>query len=340
MTEYTILGPIYPAEKCYLFEVLQWRAFARFPAAHYSIDGNDWRFQSDVREGYEAPIPNGIELSEGECQFAGIPPDPTMQALLQGTAMLSVSKFDEWISDFQETENNPKYLAKLQQDREEAITYERAMEEWTAIFDDYTDPFRAEIYTNLRSGTLRAFGTKLPNFNFDKSLELIDPEMERDPEKEWDPEMDWTTFPATEIPSQIWISNGIKWSDSAIEGREEHYIWVHVLTEDMLSIFPPTQFINRQHVHPVGENFAMSTSELSKSIPTHSKRGRPSLPWEEFHAKVAALFRDSEMPEKKEAGIALLQEWFEKSLGKPVSRSSIGDKLKPYYDRLFKEDRK
>ncbi len=58
MTKYTILGPIYPPEKCYLFEVLLWRAFGRFPEVHYSNNGKDWRFESDVRDGYEAPIPD------------------------------------------------------------------------------------------------------------------------------------------------------------------------------------------------------------------------------------------------------------------------------------------
>jgi hypothetical protein len=45
------------------------------------------------------------------------------------------------------------------------------------------------------------------------------------------------------------------------------------------------------------------------------------------------------MPAKKEAGIAMLQEWFEKETGKSPSRAAIGPRLKPYFDELKNKDR-
>jgi hypothetical protein len=35
----------------------------------------------------------------------------------------------------------------------------------------------------------------------------------------------------------------------------------------------------------------------------------------------------------------ILQEWFERSIDKPVSRASIGQKLKPYFDELQNRDK-
>jgi hypothetical protein len=326
--KYTILGPIYPPEKCYLIEVLLWRAFGRFPELQYSDDGEDWRFDGNARYGYEAPIPGGSELSDGECSYAGIPPDPTMQALLEDKTINCVSDYDEWISNFRETEQDPDHLAELKREREEAIALEKAEAEWTPIFDDYVDPFRSEVFLKLRSGTLQAFGTKLPDVYDETPLEL-------DAGSE-----EWESIPVTEIPSQAWISKGIKWSDSALKSRNDHFIWVHVLAEEMLRLFPPNQLIKPDFVQRVGESFAISMSKLSRFASGTSKRGRPALPWDTFHVEVARRFRDGEMPAMKESAIFDLQQWFQKSIGIKVGRTAIGQKLKPYYDTLFPKDRK
>ena len=41
------------------------------------------------------------------------------------------------------------------------------------------------------------------------------------------------------------------------------------------------------------------------------------------------------LPQKKEAAIQHFENWFRKKLGVDVSRSSIGQKLTPYYDRFI-----
>jgi hypothetical protein len=40
---FTLLRPVEPAEKCYLFEFLMWRAFGRFPEMAWDDDSKDWR---------------------------------------------------------------------------------------------------------------------------------------------------------------------------------------------------------------------------------------------------------------------------------------------------------
>lgn len=91
---YTILSKIDPSKKCYLFEVLLWRAFGRFPEMHYGISGKDWRFDEDSRDDYAAPIPDGLELTDEECRFANLPNDPRMTALLERGGYHDVEFYD------------------------------------------------------------------------------------------------------------------------------------------------------------------------------------------------------------------------------------------------------
>jgi hypothetical protein len=65
-------------------------------------------------------------------------------------------------------------------------------------------------------------------------------------------------------------------------------------------------------------------------------RGRPAYPWDAFHLEVAALLGRNELPDKKEAAIEHFRDWFRREHGIPASRSVVGEKLKPYYDRFLK----
>jgi hypothetical protein len=88
-------------------------------------------------------------------------------------------------------------------------------------------------------------------------------------------------------------------------------------------------------VERIGVNFVLS--EASEKSPGAARpRGRPAFAWDAFHLEVTDLLLRKELPEKKEAAIQHLQEWFAKTLNQCPSRSSIGEKLKPYYDRFMK----
>jgi hypothetical protein len=60
------------------------------------------------------------------------------------------------------------------------------------------------------------------------------------------------------------------------------------------------------------------------------------LPWDQFHLEVAALAKVNALPRKKEAAIQHFEDWFREKLGLRVGRSSIGQKLTPYYDRFVR----
>ena len=48
-----------------------------------------------------------------------------------------------------------------------------------------------------------------------------------------------------------------------------------------------------------------------------------------------------DLPPKKEAAILHFQDWFQKVIKQRPSRATIGEKLKPYYERfIWAKDRK
>lgn len=324
--EYTILRKIEPPEKCYLSEVLLWRAFGRFPEVHYAISGNDWRFDSESRDGYEAPIPDGFELTEEECRYANLPDDPRMIAMLQHGGYSDVEHYDRLLKLIAGIEDIDSIkIEEINSNRKAAQIYESQLEEWTLKYNEYIDQFQAEICLKLRRGELRASGTQLP----DADTELTDKILEES--KRW-----LTDLEVREIDKEQWYSQTINWEESAIYGHSRSTIWIHVQTEDMLKVFPPQELLMAAHILPIGQSFALASSAIRRVQYEHSQRGRPSLPWQDFHVEIARMFRDGNMPIKKEAAIAHLQNWFLQTLGKSVSRAAVGEKLKPYFDQLIK----
>lgn len=105
----------------------------------------------------------------------------------------------------------------------------------------------------------------------------------------------------------------------------------------MLEAFPPIETINSDILAKAGVNYVFSSANLTKTNSARQPRGRPSFQWQDFQIEIARMFRDGEFPEKKEAAIAHLQQWFERQHAKSVGRSTIGERLKPYYDALVRK---
>jgi hypothetical protein len=80
-------------------------------------------------------------------------------------------------------------------------------------------------------------------------------------------------------------------------------------------------------------------SEKPNLIRSNLRRGRPPYPWDGFHLELAGLLHRNALPEKKEAAIEYFRNWFDREHGIKASRSVIGEKLKPYYDRFIRESR-
>ena len=326
---HTFLGTLYPAESCYLREALLWRAFARLPEAMLT-DEEDWRFSGDIREDYNAPIPDEDFLYEEECLFAGIPVDPRMAGVMGDRESFELTHYDKIIEMVKNSERiSTDDLAGLLEQRNEAVAYHLEVETWFDSYNDHVDQFQSEIGLALRQGTLVAKGTELPHLDHGECDRLLESR------GEWLDDIE-----VTPIPKECWMSSGIDWKASALKTRDRAFIWVHLSVSEVLQVYPPNLPIKNEDLVPMGTNFALVGSALSHRTQAKAGRGRPSLPWDDFHIEVARMFRDDEVPQKKEAAIAALREWFLAKHRKEVSRAAVGQKLKPYYDELIKKDRK
>lgn len=320
MTKYTILQPAFPPEICYLIEVLYWRAFGRFPVEQWSHQG-PWRTSSDVRDSHSAPTPAGLALEDEECAYADIPKDPRMKNLRDGDFDLDVEHIEKMM------ESSKEYSVEWQRHLETrlplAIAHEAEVNIWKDIFDQYVDQFRNEICLDLQRGTLKAKGTELPLPDFDESIDKLEAK---------DQFLD--DIEPSEIPASQWIIGNIDWEDGTMFGRERSYIWIHITVEEMLNRYPPELLIKSGETFPIGTSIAVVSTAVSKTAKDIRRTGRPSYPWDQFHVEIARMYRDGEMPEKKEAAIAALQQWYLQKTGNSISRTALGDKLTPYFRSL------
>ena len=320
MTKYTILRPAFPPEFCYLIEVLYWRAFGRLPDEDWS-SGGPWRTPKEEYDSYVAPTPVGLELEDEECAYAGIPKDPRMQQLLDGNYLTDVEQLSKIIEFSKELPS--EMLHDLKNSLSLAVAHEAETKIWQEAFNQYIDQFRNEICLDLQRGALNAKGTELPLPDVHDSIEEL---VKKD---QW-----LNDIEPSEIPANQWNMGNINWEDGTMFGRERSYIWIHLSIEDMLNRYAPELLLKSGDAFPIGSSVAVVSTAVSFNTKNKRRTGRPSYPWDQFHVEIARMYRDGEMPEKKEAAIATLQQWYFQKTGNSVSRTALGDKLIPYYQTL------
>lgn len=323
MKEYLLYTPAEPAEHCYLREALYWRSFGRLPREEFDGEGGLFRFCPELLDSINPPIPTIEELEDDECEYAGLSPDPRMAYLLSDRLLSDPADIEQWI-EFASSVDEPdeSYIKTLRQNLLDAQEYQRQTEQWLPLLGEYLDQFQNEILLDLRRGHLTAMGTRLPVTTESQAVEWI--------KEAGDCLAD---LPMDTVPKEFWISQWVDWEKSAIFSREACIIWIHLPVESLIERYPPELLINPEKTFRIGASVAILGRQPQGATPA-TRRGRPSLPWEDFHVEVARLYMTDGMPAKKEAAIALLQEWFTQSTNKSVSRSAVGQKLKPYFDKL------
>jgi hypothetical protein len=137
----------------------------------------------------------------------------------------------------------------------------------------------------------------------------------------------------TDIPPTFWSLQGIDFDASAAANGTDYYCHISCRTDDVFSMFPGERE-ETTGVMRVGASFVLNGRP--GVIRSSLRRGRPSYPWDAFHLEVAELLRRNELPDKKEAAIAYFRSWFDREHGIKASRSVVGEKLKPYYDRFLR----
>jgi hypothetical protein len=314
----TFLQPVALPDRCFLQEVLLWVAFQRLPLAEYTHDGEDFRSSREIG-GYAVDFVDSF-FSHDETERAGLPIDPRWPVHPSEGVTLPVARYDELLSKY---DLDPDTRKRLEAEREDAREYQKESEAWLLHYERAIEYPASQIFVALKSGRLKAMGRLLPDPDVKAALSILEADGR-----------DLFDIVPTNIPGGFWSLQGIDFNVSAARSAADHYCHISCLTEDVLSVFPG----DREEVagvERIGDTFVLS--ERPRVVqPKRSQRGRPPYPWDAFHLEIAGLLRRGELPEKKEAAIEHFQGWFFREHGVKASRSVLGDKLKPYYDRFIK----
>ncbi len=251
MINYTILKQVDLPSKCYLLEVLYWRAFGRIPEIVYDDNGNDSRFSEDSLDSFAAPIYEPPVLHDRECQYAHLTRDPRMKARLDGKFFMDLDDYDKMLSLDVGQPPDSKWLADFTEERRAAVNYYLEVDPWRVGFEDYLDQFQMELCLKLRRGELVAHGRHLPGPHEKSKQEILD-----DPDR-WLSQLD-----VVEVPKEAWIFETISWDDSAIYGNSQSYFWIHLSVEEMLRVFPPEVLLENKSVSVIGASYALVSIQL------------------------------------------------------------------------------
>ena len=124
----TVLVPGETTERCYLSEALFYVALGRlplsFPTENYIDARVDYEYHRD--EEIKPFLPGGGDLTETECEAAGLKPNPEFDR---------PTPFEKW---------------------------EKRKEKWNAKLQEFFDDYRLKLFASLHEGRLPALGKKLP----------------------------------------------------------------------------------------------------------------------------------------------------------------------------------
>jgi hypothetical protein len=99
-----------------------------------------------------------------------------------------------------------------------------------------------------------------------------------------------------------------------------------------MAIFPAPDGEDAKSVSLVAGQYILNDDQPEK-IKKTGQRGRPSLDWDTFFLELAGRIKNNDLPEKQEAFILEMQEWCIKHWGKEVARSTLLQKISPFYQR-------
>lgn len=324
----TVLRPVPLAERCYLSEALLWVAVQRFPLQELPAgEGSDQRLDPEYPAGLESPE---LEpLTDAECLRAGLPPDPSYQEYLSGEYHMQPQHIREMIKLVDDRiADHDRWIEDRKAELARSIAFHRERGKWEEEFEAFTDVYRSRIYLALREERLPALGIRLPRPTIEGAFRYLESCSWPDWGKsEWEP-----------IAANFWISTNIDWDDSYSEGRPHAYCLIQIPVKELLEAFPPPGGQAAEGVVVINEEYVLTRDA---PVPQFTgKRGRPSYKWEDFHVEIARRAASSSIPPKQEAFILEMQTWCKKQWGKEVGRSTLLQKIKPYYDGLLRLDPK
>ena len=302
-----ILIPYWIAEFCFLKEALLWAGFYRYPKSEIIPDHVDFRFDFDRQQEYEPMIIDDYGYIESEEAIrVGLPPNPEWEALFDDihSYLADPDTLDRYlqmdISDFEKE--------KLRQDHIKAAEHAKAQDEWDKKYEEYIELIESKLFVALKDGTLKAHG---------RPQQIEDEIFTAGDDHE-------------EIPASFWRLNDIDWMQSASKSEKGHYNHIYVNTDQLFALFPPPKAQEAKAVSMIAGQYVLDEEQVPKNL-SISNRGRPAMDWDSFHLQVSARLVNDGLPEKQEAFISDMQAWCLENWGFEPGRSTILQKISPYY---------
>jgi hypothetical protein len=305
----TILVPHPLAEDCYLGEALMWVAINRFPLDPLNEEAWDIRLELDDIVGLE---PN-VEV-EGPTDLESARVGLSARPVHAGTlCKWAPEQLKETLADGDLEERTRQYLER---ELAASIAFRESCRRWDEEFSDFIDEHRARLFLALREGKLVAEGIKLPESTHEESLISLDQSVRGF--REW-----------VSIPPDFWLSDKINWEKSSAEGRDAAFALIQVKTIELFACFPPpaAEVVKLTRV----ANDLVSVEQAADE--PKARMGRPSFDWDSFHVEIAMrIYSGNGLPAKQEALIADMQAWCQRTWRRDVGRSTLLEKIKPYYN--------
>jgi hypothetical protein len=326
------------AERCFLHEALYWVALTRFPLASLLEDGEDGREYDKWVDGIKPPYALDT-VSRDECLFAGIPINPAWEAEQSFTRHFQPDELERWIA----RESDEVRKKGFQLSLAKAIAYYKDLEAWNSMFESYLDLHAARLFVALRQGGVVATGKRLPKRSLQQLLKqaAVDesqtwPITNTKPEKARIGAPDWYCIDRDAIPKEFWISKEIDWRSCCASGADSAFALILIETSELFRAFPIPQMRNVKQVSQMGNGYVLFDDEGNAVSPAVVLKGRPAFDWDEFNIEMARRARDGTLPVKQEALIVDMQAWCRIRWGRDVARSTLLQKIKPYYDALMR----
>ncbi len=341
----SVLIPYEVTNRCYLSEALYWVALHRFPIASLLETGDDQREYDDFIEGITAPY--SLEPVTGDESFlAGIPVNPLWEAEQSFTHYIYPELLERFLANEKDEQRREDFKLSLA----ESIAFYQRQAAWDATFESFLDLHSAGLFVALRQGRVIAIGKPLPKKALVQLLKRTEASERALKRRELGY---YESKPANEprsrgvgvnldrvdwepIPKEFWVSKGINWRRNCAEGSSASYALILIETVKLFEVFPvPKSEIVRQ-VSQVGNGYVILDGGDQAINPRSSLRGRPSFDWKDFDIEMAKRVRDRTLPPKQEALILEMQAWCQAHWGRDVGRSTLLQKIKPYYDAFVR----
>lgn len=210
----------------------------------------------------------------------------------------------------------------------EGMKEAEAVRQWLPLVTAAMELSAIELFLKLRRGEIETLGKLLPD-----GVEIIDFVEDQSPYRR----NVFDELIYSVIPNDFWTMKGIDWLSNAVTANGKCYCDVSMSVQALMSLFPG------ERTPVAGAEFVgnylliKETGESNLQQAPRRALGRPpAFAWEAFHVEVADLIKNGRLPQKKEAAIQQMIDWFDRTQGgqKP-SRSAVSEKLTLYYRKFF-----